>query len=221
VSRVSVWPGGRSAARVEDRAGAALAPSVLLLGGDAAVGCGVAFELARASSSGCALLCLWGSAAPAGPVGPGWTAGAGRRARREAARLQAHGLAARACGRLARVALPEAPAPAAAAAGRITGAAVLPVVVALVGPRVGAFDELLAEADLIVVATPPGSTIGALAALELERGRAPAAACSWTPGPLSRPLLLAGRLGLGGAQPDVGDRLRGLVASAGRGPAPA
>jgi len=211
MSRASAWPRAlRRFGPDHDGADVSSAPTVLVLGAEAAMACAVAFELARAADRGCALLCVW---EPSGRVRPGWTAGASRPARREALRLQARGLPARADGRLARVALGDGAAEAATTAERVIGAAGVPVVVALLGPRPGAFDPLLEDTGLVVVATPPDSAVGALAGIELAHLRAPVARCSWTPGPLARPLVLAGRLGLGAAAAELRAALAGLSQS--------
>lgn len=110
-----------------------------------ALGCALALQLRR---RGPVVVCAWEGAArrPALPA----TAGA----RRLAASMTARGLDVQPSGRLVLVALDAAPSVAAAEAGRVAAAAGdAPVVVALCGPRDGAFDQLLAVQDVAVVAS--------------------------------------------------------------------
>ena len=99
-----------------------------------------------------------GSAAAPPAPGPGGTRGA----RRLAARLGAHGLAARPQGRLVWVRLS---ADEAHVTVRRVAAMGAPVVFAVTAPRTPALDELLAEQDLIVVVTADAE--GPLARLAL------------------------------------------------------
>ena len=108
---------------------------------------------------------VWTGEQPAADAA--WRAPALPAASRLGARLAARGHDARAAGRLAIVRLPRAADDAAVQARRaIAAAGVAPVVLALGGPRAAAFDALLAEQDLVVVATPRG-TDPALARLAL------------------------------------------------------
>jgi hypothetical protein len=92
--------------------------------------------------------------------------GAVSAARRVGLRLEAIGLAARATGRLVRVRLPDEPVAAAAAAERTMAAASCPVAIGLAGPRDPALDELLANADLVVVVQRPGADAALARAVE-------------------------------------------------------
>lgn len=87
--------------------------------------------------------------APADPDSSGGSSAA----RRVAAAFTAHGIAATARGRLTWVTLPpdETQAVAAARRAALVGP---PAVLALIAPRTEAWDELLAEQDLLVVVTP-------------------------------------------------------------------
>ncbi|WP_205699078.1 hypothetical protein [Conexibacter sp. SYSU D00693] len=92
-------------------------------------------------------------------------------ARRAAKALEARGLPAAARGRLAVLPLPGDVDAAADAAGRAAGLG-LPLILALGGPNDPAFAPLLAHADRIVVATPPGASdaLTALAVADAARG---------------------------------------------------
>src|SRR5438552_460079 len=97
-----------------------------------ATGAALALAMARDAGAGRALVCVW----RAGPgEAPAWRAPAARPARRLVASLAAHGLAADATGRLARLTLPDDPDAAAAAAARASAVAAAPSVLALGGPR--------------------------------------------------------------------------------------
>ena len=132
----------------------------------AALGVAAASILARRHRADCALACVWapeGVSRAAGEGGPL----AGRSARRLATALLARDVPSTARGRLA-IALPARdPATAAPAAARALAAAgAAPTVLALGGPREPAFDALLADQDLVVVATRPSAS-GPLAELAL------------------------------------------------------
>jgi hypothetical protein len=87
--------------------------------------------------------------------------GGSRAARRLVARLGAHGLPARARGRLAWVALPVAGGPVAARRAIVAGA---PAVLAVTAPRTTEIDAVLAEQDLMVlVAAEPDGPLARLA----------------------------------------------------------
>jgi hypothetical protein len=118
---------------------------------------------------------------------PSPAAGGSRAARRLVARLAAHGLPARARGRLAWVALPLTDGPAAARRAVVAGA---PAVLAITAARTAELDEVLVEQDLVVlVAAAPGGPLARLAALPegapplvvvrpLRRGPARSLACA-------------------------------------------
>ena len=98
-------------------------------------------------------------------------------------------------GRLAVVRLPEAPEQAAVEARRAAPRrATAPTVLALGGPRVAAFDELLAEQDLVVVATPSGTdpALARLALAGLASGAARTCACEVPPAHPARTVAAAG-----------------------------
>ncbi len=111
-------------------------------------------ELRARSRAAAALVCIWRPTAvepepeapaarsPAGATTPG--------ARRLAGRLEARGLGATACGRLAWLPLDPDPTAAAGEFRRCAVAAGAPVVLAVAGPRPDPFEPLLAELDLCV-----------------------------------------------------------------------
>jgi hypothetical protein len=116
-------------------------------------------------------------------------------ARRLAAALASRGHDARAAGRLAIVRLPAAPGDAAAEARRASVAAgAAPVVLALGGPRVAAFDALLAEQDVVVVATAPDAepALARLALAGLACEYASTCICEVPPAHTGRALAAAG-----------------------------
>ena len=175
-------------------------PGVALLCGPAdasPLGAALGLVLARRHRSVAAVVCVWsGERAPRAA----WRAPALPAARRLALGLLARGHDARGAGRLVTVSLPADRDEAATAARRVAAAAAsaggLPTVLALGGPRVAAFDELLAEQDLVVVATRSGAA-PALARLAVE-GLAAEAVCTCAcevPGaPQARVLAEAGLL---------------------------
>jgi hypothetical protein len=117
---------------------------------------------------------------------------AGRRAARLAAHLSAHGLPARARGRLAWLALPADPDAAAAAVRRASALVEGPLVSALTGPRPAELDSLVAEHDLAIVAADPESPLARAALARLtEAGFAASAHAPLVRGP-RRTLALAG-----------------------------
>ena len=145
--------------------------------------------LARRDRTPAAVICLWSAA----PGRPAWRAPALPAAGRLAAGLTARGHDARASGRLVVVRLASQPSSAAAEAQRaIAAAGAAPTVLALAGPRVAAFDALLAEQDLVVVALAPGAdpALARLAVAGLERGLA----CEIPPARPGRSLAAAGVL---------------------------
>jgi hypothetical protein len=112
-----------------------------------------------------------------------------------AATLGTRGHDAHAAGRLAVVRLPDVPARAAVEARRATAAAgEAPTVLALGGPRDAAFDELLGEQDLVVVATPRGTdpALARLALAGLAPGAARTCACEVPPAHPARTVAAAG-----------------------------
>lgn len=157
--------------------------------------------LALKATGGVAALGVWtgdGRPRPAAQIAPR-TPGA----RRVATSLQACGLQATAAGRLVSVALPASEADSAAAARRLLAVDV-PVVLAVGGPRAGAWDELLREFALVLVHAPERAleelTIARLA--EQEIAAEPFGA---TPGPLARSFARAGLALPGGvAIPEAG-----------------
>jgi hypothetical protein len=138
-------------------------------------------------------VCVWTGEPPG--AGVTWRAPALPAARRLAAVLAARGHDARAAGRLAVVRLPAAPADAACDARRASAAAgTAPVVLALGGPRVAAFDALLAEQDVVVIATAPGTdpALARLAVAGLGCEHARACVCAVPPAQPGRALAAAG-----------------------------
>ncbi len=182
-----------------DRACAEPAPrtpsgvAVLTTAADApALGAAIGLALAGRSRAAVATVCLWTAAEP---TQTSWRAPATPAPRRLAGALAARGLAARPAGRLALVHLPVGAEDAATAARRaIAAAGAAPTVLALGGPRVAAFDALLAEQDLVVVATPRG-TDPALARLALA-GLAGAVRTCGCEVPTSQPARLLAAAGL-------------------------
>jgi hypothetical protein len=132
------------------------AVAVLAAAADApALGAALALALVQRRRAPVVALCMWTAEQQAGPP---WRAPALPAARRLAARLAARGYDARPAGRLAVVRLTGSDDDAALAARRAlsaTGAA--PAVLALGAPRTAAFDELLAEQDLVVVGARTGA----------------------------------------------------------------
>ncbi|HWI08350.1 MAG TPA: hypothetical protein VNT54_12655 [Solirubrobacteraceae bacterium] len=168
------------------RAPASLA--VLAPAADApALGAALALALARRERATAALVCVWA------PVAGDrlWRAPAAPAAARLARALAARGHDARASGRLVVVRLATPCEPAAAEALRATAAAGrAPAVVALGGPRTAAFDALLAQQDVVVVAVAPGAdpALARLATEGLERS----VACEVPPADPARALAAAG-----------------------------
>jgi hypothetical protein len=131
-----------------------------------ALGAALGLALAGRFRAPVVAVCVWTAGVA---TQTSWRAPATPAARRLAGAFAARGLGGRAAGRLAIVALPPAAEEAQAAARRaIAAAGTAPTVLALGGPRVAAFDALLAEQDLVVVATPSG-TDPAVAQLALAR----------------------------------------------------
>lgn len=153
----------------------------------AALGATLALALARRERAPAAVVGLW---APGGERPP-WRAPGLPAAARLARLLAARGHDARASGRLAVVRLAAPCEQAAAEAVRAAAAAgVAPAVLALAGPRAAAFEEVLAQQDLVVVAVTPGAdpALARLAVAGLRR----AIACEVPPAHPARSLAAAG-----------------------------
>jgi hypothetical protein len=97
-----------------------------------------------------------------GPSASFWSASG---ARRLAARLTARDFAVHASGRLVWLALPQEPAEAAAALGRLICWLDAPIVTVLAGPRAAEHDELLSDHDLVVAVRPAALSAEATYAL--------------------------------------------------------
>jgi hypothetical protein len=132
------------------------AVAVLATAADApALGAALGLALAQRRRAPVVAVFVW-SAGPA--PAQAWRAPALPAARRLATRLAARGYDARPAGRLAVVRLAGAGDDAAPAARRALAAAgAAPAVLALGGPRTAAFEELLAEQDLVVVGARSGA----------------------------------------------------------------
>jgi len=156
--------------------------------GDApALAAGLGLALARRERAPAAVVCLW--AAEGGRAL--WRVPALPAAARIAAALAARGHASRGSGRLVHVRLAEQCDEAAAEARRVAAVAGgAPTVLTLAGPRAAAFDALLAEQDLVVVAVAAGAdpALARLALAGLERG----VACDVPAAHVSRSLAAAG-----------------------------
>jgi hypothetical protein len=169
-------------------------PSVALLCAPVdALGTGalLALGLAHAHRAPAGLLCLWGAGEHAVPA---WTVPAFPGARRVLGALATHGLDAQASGRLVRLALPDDPEAALAAATRSGAVAGVPTVAVLSAPRTPALDQLLVAQDLAVVAQRADAdpALGRLARQSLASLRVPAVTCPFTPGLCARALAPAG-----------------------------
>jgi len=152
-----------------------------------AFGAALGLALARSRRTPVAVVCVW---AP-DPVRSVWRAPAMPAATRVAAALRARGHDATAAGRLVVVRLSADCEEAASQALRVGAAAgSAPTVLALAGPRVGAFDALLAMQDLVVVAVAPAAdaALARLATAGLER----ALTCAVPPADPGRALAAAG-----------------------------
>ena len=136
-------------------------PGVGLLCGPAdapALGAALGLLLASRHRAATVAVCLWTAGRP---LRVRWRAPALPAARRLMSALAARGHDAVGAGRLVTVRLPAACDDAATEARRVVAAAAsadgAPTVLALGGPRAGAFDTLLAEQDLVVVAARSGA----------------------------------------------------------------
>jgi hypothetical protein len=180
--RVCAAPALRTPAGVAVLAAAPDAPALA-----AALG----LALARVYRAPVVAVCVWGAARlPRAP----WRAPALPAARRLAVALAARGHDARAAGRLAVVWLDGSDEEAALTARRVLAAAgAAPTVLALGGPRTAAFDDLLAEQDLVVVGTRSGAdpVLTRLAVAGLGGGGR-ACACEVPATPPARALASAG-----------------------------
>jgi hypothetical protein len=166
LSAALVAPAPR-AARPAGRSFASPAAAALLCSPEHATGVGGALGLlmARERRAGCALV-LHYARDTGGGLGRRAPATIG--ARRLAASLAARNQEARATGRLVVSRLPEDPAEATVVAMRATGAAGdAPTVLVVATARPGGLDELLAQQDVLVVASPRGDAGDALADLAL------------------------------------------------------
>jgi hypothetical protein len=156
------------------------------------LGAALGLALAARHRAAVVAVCVWAGARPAGPA---WRAPPSPAARRLCAALAARGHDARAGGRLAIVRLAADPDEAVAQARRTTAVAgFAPAVLALGGPRVAAFDELLAEQDLVVVATPSGTdpALARLAVAALASAAVHTCVCEGAPAQPARWLAGAG-----------------------------
>lgn len=184
-------PGGAPDAYARD-----IPPGVAVLSAAAdALPLGAALGLAVANRRRApVVVCVWTAERAAGA---GWRAPALLLGRRLAATLAARGHDARAAGRLVIVRLPAPPEEAAADARRaIAAAGAAPTVLALGGPRAGAFDALLAEQDLVVVATSSATdpALARLAIAGLSPGMVRACVCEVPLAHPTRSLATAGLL---------------------------
>lgn len=160
------------------------------------VGALLANALRSAVGASTAALAVWAPGSAAVRGGPATPA-----ASRLAGRLAARGLPAVGRGRLAWMALDDHPVAAAVATRRAAGALEVPFVVVLAGPRCDVVESVLAEQDLVVVATAEpdgplarlavaGCTVAALACAPPAPGvarwvaRSGAAGCRGLPAPL-------------------------------------
>jgi hypothetical protein len=178
------------------------ARAVVLGTADAAVPLAAALALSLRAGTP-ALVAVWGAederAGTPAPVA-GWgaddervrRAATGRRAARLAARLSAHGLSARARGRLAWLALPAEPEAAAAAVRSASAIVEGPLVSALAGARPAELDALVAEHDLAIVAADPASRLARAALSRLAEAGVAASAHPPLARGLRRRLALAG-----------------------------
>jgi hypothetical protein len=144
---------------------------------------------------------------------PWWRAPAMPPARRLATALAARGHEARAAGRLVLVRLAVSAEDASLEARRVAAAAGhAATVLALGGPRVAEFEELLAEQDLVVVATPGGTDLALrrLAISSLTAGCTRACACEVLNGQLGRAAAASGLVLLPAARRPLSDALEAL-----------
>lgn len=188
------------------------APAIAVLGapGDAgAVARLLSTELRLRAGASTVLLAEWRAGGP--PPEPVGVAPPGTR--RLVERLTARGIEASARGRIVHLPLPPEPPLAASALHRAVVAAGVPAVCALAGPRPAAFDPLLDEQDLVVIAPPAGAseTLTDVALAGLARVRAPVVVSRPVPRAAVR-LLAASSVATSRALgPAVTDAVRGLA----------
>ncbi len=133
------------------------------------LGASLGLALAHRERAPAAVVCVWSVARDR----PRWRAPALPAAARLASALAARRHDASAAGRLATVRLAADGEEAATEAGRVAAAAgAAPTVLVLGGPRVAAFDAILAAQDLVVAAVPAGAdpALARLAVAGFERG---------------------------------------------------
>ena len=162
------------------------ARAVVLGAAEAAVPLAAALALSLPAGAP-ALVAVWGAADERER-----RVAAGRGAARLAARLSAHGLQARARGRLVWLALPAEPDAAAAAVRRASAIVEGPLVSALAGARPAELEALVFEHDLAIVAADPGSPLARAALGRLAEAGVAASACEPLGRGLRRTLALAG-----------------------------
>jgi hypothetical protein len=156
-----------------------------------ALGAALGLALARLQRAPVAVVCVWSGGLAARPA---WRAPALPAARRLAAGLSARGHDARPAGRLVVVRL-AGTGPEAALEGRraLVAAGGAPAVLALGGPRCAAFDDLLADQDLVVVASRSGADpVLTRLAVAAFAGGARACACEVPVAHPARSLAVAG-----------------------------
>jgi hypothetical protein len=175
------------AERAETAALPPAARAVVLGAAEAAIPLAAALALSLPAGGAPALVAVWGAADERSRRDA-----ASRRAVRLAARLSAHGLQARARGRLAWLALPAEPATAAAAVRRASAIVEGPLVSALAGARPAELEALIAEHDLAIVTAEPGSPLARAALAGLAGAGIAASACMPPGRGLRRTLALAG-----------------------------
>lgn len=196
VARFFVRPAERETATSSPRpdAGASILIVVVCAGSGAqSLGAAVALLAARARRAPAALVATWTGddlASPIALVGPPLSG-----ARRLAADLVLRGLDAQPAGRVVHLSLPPAECDAAVLAERaISAARAVPTVLVVGGPRGSAFDALLADSELAVVMTAPGSEplIAELACGAISLPAPAVVACAPALGIAGRTLALAG-----------------------------
>jgi hypothetical protein len=185
-------PSPASAPAVAVTAVAVPAVAVVAARGDALLaGASAAVALARRARAGAGLVCVWDPGALAG----GWRLPPSRGARRLAGALGARGHEAAAAGRAVVVTLATDPGAAALEARHaIAAAGSAPAVLALGGVREAAFDPLLREQDVVLVAlrAQAAGALGALAVEGLAALGVPVRACPISAGAPVRSLARAG-----------------------------
>jgi hypothetical protein len=170
-------------------------PGVALLSAAAdaqPLGAALGLVLASRRRAPVVLVCVWTTSSGGAPS---WRAPALPGTRRLVAALCARGHDARPAGRLALVRLaPQVDDAAAEARRAVAAAGVAPAVLALGGPRVAAFDALLREQDLVVVAVPSGTdpALARLALAGLVSGAARACLCEVSRAHPARTIAAAG-----------------------------